>query len=163
RLTSVRSAAAALGTAALLTLQQPVTCSRAIAGDLDMRTDCGARGDGRTDDSGAVKRCLARLDQLLSSGHPTVLHFPAGIYRLTGANGLMPVIRGHAGTIEGEGPHATFIVLDASFRGDLFAWSEAWMGSNGTSSAYDVFKDDSGPTVIGIHISGAASTTNDQN
>ena len=88
-------------------------------GQLDLRADCGAVGDNKSDDSQALKTCLARMQSEMDAGHPTVLRIPAGIYRITGANGAMPTLRRHGGTIQGDGPHASYIVLDKSYAGDL--------------------------------------------
>ena len=38
---------------------------------------CGAKGDGKTDDTAAIQKCLSNM----TSG--SVLHFPPGTYRIT--------------------------------------------------------------------------------
>ncbi len=130
--------------------------------ELILTSDCGAKGDGKTDDSLALKQCLERLQSQLMQGHPTVLTVPAGFYRITGVNGEMPTIRWRGGTIKGDGPHASYIILDESYRGALFSWSEAWTGNN-FGASYDPTKDASGPTVTGLQIIGSLQAKADQN
>jgi hypothetical protein len=131
--------------------------------DLDLRDDCGATGDGKADDSGALKACLQRMQALLDTGGPAVLHIRAGIYRITGANGPMPMIERHGGTILGEGPHASYIVLDPSYAGDLFSWSEAWGANVDPGETEDPTKDRTGAVLEGLGIIGSRDAAAAQN
>jgi hypothetical protein len=144
---------ALLGGALLLSAQHPLR-DRGSAASLWLTDDCGAKGDGKADDSSALKACLDRLQSALNAGHPTVLRIPAGHYRITGSNGEMPTIRWRGGTIQGDGPHASYIILDESYRGALFSWSEAWTGRN-YGADYDPMKDANGPTITGLQIVGS--------
>jgi hypothetical protein len=133
------------------------------ADTLDLRSDCGAAGDGKADDSLALKTCLTRFQASLSAGHPTVLRIPAGIYRITGAHGAMPTIERRGGTISGDGPHASYLVLDPSYSGDLFSWSEAWMAGHLAPPSYDPAQDMSGPTITGLQVTGSTLAPSRQN
>ena len=77
----------------------------------------------------------------------------------------MPTIVRRGGVILGDGPHTSYIVLDASYRGDLFSWSEAWIGSSHdvTASSYDPMSDARGPTITGLQITGSTTAPNEQN
>ncbi len=125
----------------------------ALGAGLDLRRSCGARGDANSDDSAALKSCLLRLEQMRNAGLSGVLRIPAGIYRITGANGVMPLLS-RSVTILGDGPHASYIVLDPSYTGELFSWSEAWIGRN-FGPNLDVTRDASGATIEGLQIIGA--------
>jgi hypothetical protein len=133
------------------------------AASLDLRADCGAVGDGKADDSLALKTCLNRFQALLSAGGPAVLHIPAGVYRITGARGAMPTIERRGGTIIGDGPHASYLKLDPTYAGDLFSWSEAWLAGNLKPPSYDPANDMSGPTVSGLQITGSTAAPAQQN
>ena len=87
-----------------------------LAGDgaLNLRTSCGAKGDGFTMHSGALRACLTQLQALLAGGKPVILLIPAGIYLIKGTNGTMPTIMHRGGAIIGDGPHESYIVLDSS-------------------------------------------------
>jgi len=153
--------AALIGAAIFLSAQRSLE-ARPHSGELSLIDDCGAKGDGKSDDSGPLKTCLERLQTSLNAGQPTVLHIPAGHYRITGSNGEMPTIRWRGGVIRGDGPHASYIMLDDSYRGTLFSWSEAWTGRN-YGADYDPMKDASGPTITGLQIVGSPKAGANQN
>jgi len=153
--------AALIGAAIFLSAQRSFEARR-NSGELSLVEDCGAKGDGKSDDSGPLKTCLARLQTSLNAGQPAVLYIPAGHYRITGSNGEMPTIRWHGGVIRGDGPHASYIMLDDSYRGTLFSWSEAWIGRN-YGAAYDPMKDANGPTITGLQIVGSLRAAAGQN
>ncbi len=136
--------------------------SVASADTLDLKTTCHASGNGNSDDSRPLKTCLALLEQAITSGHPTALHIPAGIFRISGAAGQMPVLSRGA-TIQGEGPHATTLKLDADFDGDLFAWDEAWIAGTENGPAIDLARDATGPTLTGLRITGLRAAAHVQN
>lgn len=48
---------------------------------LDVKRDCGARGDGKSNDSSALQTCI---DKAAKGGDGTYLYFPSGRYRTTG-------------------------------------------------------------------------------
>jgi len=128
---------------------------------LDAKADCGAKGDGRSDDSVAVSKCLAKLGAASSAPGARALHFPAGTYLLSGQAGAFPTIVGGA-AITGDGPLATVIVLDKTFAGDLFAWSESWQGASYGADALDVGRDASGPLVSGLRVVGSRHSLSPQ-
>ena len=47
---------------------------------LNVKTDFGARGDGKTDDTAALQKALDAINP--TAGNPKVLYFPAGVYRI---------------------------------------------------------------------------------
>src|SRR5262249_12499719 len=104
---------------ALAAVATASAAAEAYKPELNLRADCGAAGDGKADDSLALRPGLPRLQGALDAGRPTVLRIPAGIYRITGVNGAMPMLERRGGTILGEGPHASYILLDPSYAGDL--------------------------------------------
>jgi hypothetical protein len=103
------------------------------------------------------------MQESLDAGRPMVLRIPAGRYLVTGANGTMPTIKLRGGTIIGDGPHASYIILDRSYSGDLFSWSEAWMANNLGPPSYDVTRDATGPTIVGLQITGSTDAPRQQN
>jgi hypothetical protein len=153
--------------AMLCILPLPASSARAQATDgapvLNLRTSCGAAADGMADDSGALQQCLRRLQASLDAGRPTVMRIPAGIYRITGAHGTMPTLTGRGGALVGDGPHESYFVLDPSYAGDLFSWSEAWSARNIGPPSYDVARDADGASVIGLQVTGATNAPHVQN
>lgn len=73
----------------------------------------GAKGDGVTDDTAAIKAAL----QVAISGRASVLLFPKGIYRITAPlefrNGHQIIIAGNGSTIKG-GRHDLFRIQDSN-------------------------------------------------
>jgi hypothetical protein len=147
----------------ILILLGAAPAAPSIKRDLDLKDDCGAVGDGYADDSQALKTCLRRMQEVLENGGPAVLHIRAGVYRITGANGPMPTIERHGGTILGEGPHASYVVLAPDYSGDLFSWSEAWTAQNYGPHSNDALHDRSGPTIQGLQIDGSIDAPRRQN
>jgi hypothetical protein len=64
---------------------------------LDIRNDCGARGDGRRDDTVAIQRCL---DRAHAEPESTAVYFPSGTYRVSKT---LQVRAGARHRIEGTG------------------------------------------------------------
>ena len=137
-------------------------CSVAKAQTLDLKTTCHAIGDGVADDAQAMKTCLQMLNQSDAAGHPQSLHIPAGIYRISGAYGAMPVLS-RGGVITGDGPHATTLRLDPDFAGDLFAWDEAWTAASYGKDRVDLASDATGPSLSELRITGSRSAAHRQN
>ena len=124
-------------------------------------TDYGAQGDGKADDSQAFATVIQVASQQAASGYPGNIRIPAGHYLLKSKT--LPVMsRGL--TFVGDGPHQTYIILDPAYSGDVFSWSEAWMGSayNGPTTLNSAL-DKAGPSVKGLTIIGDLSSTNRQN
>ena len=123
------------------------------AADIYNIRDFGAKGDGVTDDSAALNAAIvaANLKTFYSTQHvpqPACVYGPAGKYRIV----TPPARLQGAGCIMGDGANQTIFNLDASFAGDLFQWSEAWI-VYGTS----------GPKAHGIRINGALNASAQQN
>ncbi len=70
--------------------------------------DHGARGDGAQDDTEAI---VAALERAASSGEPSTLYFPRGVYPTK--PGAMTISEEHPVLIRGDGPGATTIALAA--------------------------------------------------
>lgn len=64
---------------------------------LDVRQDCGAKGDGENDDFDAIQRCL---DRAHGAKETTVVYFPSGTYRVSG---VLQVRSGAKYRLEGTG------------------------------------------------------------
>jgi pectate lyase-like protein len=79
----------------------------------NVKTVYGATGDGRADDTEALRRALVELG---TSGHSPVLFLPAGRYRITGTLTLAHQIQ--LGVI-GENPDTTSIVWDGPRGGTM--------------------------------------------
>jgi len=120
--------------------------------ELDLKVDCGGIGDGSADDAIALRECLIKLASP-TEGRPERLRIPVGLYRISGSAGQMPILP-HGVTISGDGSFASVLVLDKSFSGNLFSWSESWGGRVYGSTSIDVRHDASGPSVTGLKIVG---------
>ncbi len=72
---------------------------------LNLRTDFGARGDGRHDDTAAFRKALDHIAQLTSGAHVT-LFIPEGTYRISGPLQCPPGV-----TLQGAGRQRTVLWL----------------------------------------------------
>jgi hypothetical protein len=89
--------------------------------------DYGAVCDNVTDDRNAFAAAINRVNTLTAAGQQAVIHVPAGSCRIFGTNGVLPSFALHVpGGIVGDGTMKSWIVMDATYSGDLFSWSEAW-------------------------------------
>jgi hypothetical protein len=87
---------------------------------------CGAKGDGKSDDTAAIQKCLSNM----TSG--SVLHFPPGTYRITETlkvgcqnTTIDPAKKGQCGIIAGQfygHGAATILEWDGAVNGTMF-WS----------------------------------------
>ncbi len=95
-----------------------------LPGWKDVRTEYGARGDGKTDDTAAFQRAL---DALTFHTNFCVLYVPAGTYRITGT--IKTVRRAHTDgmgmTLIGEDPERCVLLWDGPQGGVLLQW-DAW-------------------------------------
>lgn len=70
---------------------------------LDVKTDCGATGDGHRNDTGAIQDCF---DRALKQKSPTTVYFPSGTYKIT------KTLETHEGAryqIDGTGWHSRIV------------------------------------------------------
>ena len=125
----------------------------------DLHSSCGAVGDGVADDSGALKTCIGLVNSSYALGKPALIHVTTGIYKITNTNGTMPCFSRYVpGGIQGDGQHKSYILMDGSYSGSLFCWSDAWEGAP-PSTIYNPGPfvptlDAAGPMVRDVTISG---------
>ena len=93
---------------------------------------------GHVDASEALAAVITAANAITATGAPACVYVPAGVYRIR--NKPPQFVR--AGCIEGDGSTQSVISLDADFTGDLFTWSEAWVGTT------------AGPRVVGLRVKG---------
>jgi len=100
---------------------------RAGDGILNVK-DYGAVCDNVHDDWQAFHDVITRVNTTANGPIRTVIYVPPGTCRIFGANGPLPRFDNHvAGSIIGSGTFKTWIVMDASYVGDLFSWAESWV------------------------------------
>ena len=106
----------------------PALGDEEFVGPLDgwknVKTDYGAIGDGRADNTAAIQKAL---DDLRLHKDSCVLYFPAGKYRITGT--IKTVRKAHTDcmgvTIVGEDPATTVLRWDGKPRGMMLKY-DAW-------------------------------------
>jgi hypothetical protein len=94
----------------------------------NVKTEFGAVGDGKTDDTAAIQKAL---EQIRLIGSPKkVLYFPAGTYRITGTLRLDRISHNEplGMSITGEDPETTVIRWDGPAGGNMFLY-DAWYAS----------------------------------
>jgi hypothetical protein len=119
--------------------------------------DYGAVGDNVTDDRNAFAAAIARVNTLNAVGTtPNILYIPPGEYRIKGTNGALPQFTTRtSGGVLGDGEYKSWVIMDSTYTGDLFSWSEAWGdGSTGAPNTLNVNTSFTGPTVKNIGIVG---------
>jgi hypothetical protein len=144
------SLAAWLGNAGAAALA--LTPSAAYAADAINLLSYAAPGQsvdrsGQTDASSALASAITAANLVTARGEPACVFIPPGRYRIS----KPPPPFARAGCVKGEGPTQSILILDKSFEGDLFAWSEAWVMTT------------PGPTVVGLKVIGNKTTDKLQN
>lgn len=132
--------------------------------------DFGARCDNATDDSAAFIAAINRVNTLQLAGSTTVIYVPPGKCLIKGANGALPrFAQNTMGGVVGEGPQRSWIIMDASYTGDLFSWSVSWMDGdfpnplvNTPSDTVRTASVKAGPLVRGVSIVGNRSAASAQ-
>jgi hypothetical protein len=102
---------------------------------------------GATDVSPYLITAVTEANRITAAGKPACIYLPSGVYRIV----RPPPQFVRAGCVRGDGSTQTIIILDPSFAGDLFSWSEAWANTT------------PGPTAIGFKIVGASGAKAQQN
>lgn len=102
---------------------------------------------GVEDASQALASAIAAANAKTSKGEPACVYVPPGNYRIV----TPPPAFVGAGCITGDGPAQSTLSIDPQFKGDLFAWSEAW------------FPTMPGPMIVGLKIRGSRTATELQN
>jgi len=110
----------------VLTAAEPVLDDEFVgpfASWVDVRTECGALGDGKADDTAAIQKGLDIINP--ANAKRKVLYFPAGAYRITQT--LNVPRTEHSQTIGmgivGEDPATTSIVYDGEQGSRIFYYS----------------------------------------
>jgi Pectate lyase superfamily protein len=101
---------------------------------IDVKTDCGARGDGRANDTRAVQACL---DRGASAGKGALVYFPSGVYRLS----------------------RTLNVADADFQIGGTGWHSVLMHNGFAANPLLVIEDPNGLVLEHLALGGPAGTT----
>ncbi len=102
---------------------------------------------GKADASAALAGAIAAANVFTAKGEPACVVIPPGRYRIS----TPPPAFIRAGCVRGDGPTQSELVLDETFTGDLFAWSEAWKPTT------------PGPTAVGLKITGTRTARGPQN
>lgn len=112
------------------------------------------------DDSAALTSAVNLSNTKTTSGLPPCrIYIPAGKYLIKTAP---PVLTGN-GCIVGDGTNQTNIILDPSFTGDLFSWSDAWLLNYPfTASSYSGYLK-AGPIIKDLSVVGNRKANGQQN
>ncbi len=86
-----------------------------------------AKLDGVTDDSAAWAAAINAVNTDMAAGYFPCIYMPAGTSLISAT--ALPTFRG-PGCVIGDGPAKSFVAMGTGYAGDLFSWSEAWMGPN---------------------------------
>src|ERR1700719_4071805 len=126
--------------------------NRAVASDRLNILEYAATGKtvdrtGTDDASQALASAVAAANEKTSRGEPACVYVPPGTYRIV----TPPPPFVGAGCVIGDGPSQSTLSIDPRFKGDLFAWSEAW------------FPTMPGPMIVGLKIRGSRTATELQN
>lgn len=123
--------------------------------------DFGAKGDGVTDDFSAFNAAITHAMSLNAGSRP-IIYVPAGNYLIDGATPL-PLMYHKGIFIRGDGPHYTYVTIGPSYVGDLFSWSECWMGTSFTGPSLTPANDMCGAGVSNITVLGNTGSSSQQN
>jgi hypothetical protein len=102
---------------------------------------------GGADASQALTNVVSAANAKTAKGEPACVYLPPGIYHIV----TSPPAFSGAGCVVGDGPSQSTLRIDSQFKGDLFAWSEAWIATT------------PGPMVVGIRILGSKMASELQN
>jgi len=96
------------------------------------KTDYGAAGDGKADDTAAIQKALDELRMAQPQNKRTVLYLPAGTYRITDTLNLIRQTHNESMgvSILGEHPDRTTILWDGPDGGVMFYYG-AWFSRIG--------------------------------
>ncbi len=117
-----------------------------------------------TDDSAALAAAVTKANALYSAGSRSVIYVPPGNYFLKGTT--IPTFVG-SGSLSGDAAFKSTFYIDPTFVGDVFSWSNAWLGivgsfpTPGNTSSLSLVGY--GPTVERISIIGDLSAPTQQN
>ncbi|MHB9133696.1 MAG: glycosyl hydrolase family 28-related protein [Armatimonadota bacterium] len=94
----------------------------------NVKTEYGAVGDGKTDDTAAIQKALVDIRRAASP--KKVLYFPAGTYRITDTIKLIRISHNEplGMSVTGEDPLTTIIKWDGPAGGKMFLY-DAWFAS----------------------------------
>ena len=109
-----------------------------------------------------LQRILARVE-ISGINMSACIYIPSGIYRI--ASHHLPTFFRN-GCVIGDGSLKSILLLNfSSYEGDLFSWSEAWMGKSYPfhGQTVDLQSQSAGPEVRGLSIVGNRSARTSQN
>lgn len=141
----------------------PVFNAASLGHAYDLKAACKAVGGGVVDDSGALAQCIGLVNASYAAQTPAYVHVPAGIFLIKNGTPIPAFAPTVPGAVVCEGDHKSFLVMDPSFAGDLFSWSEAWGGPAYAGPGFNPTGDYAGPTVIGCTVSGSTTSPQQQN
>lgn len=112
-----------------------------------------------TDDSGAFSVAIDAANTIANAGGRTCIYVPAGVYGLR-ANTLPIFARN--GCVRGDGSEQSVMAIDAGYSGNVWSWSNAWLGALHFSGTLDNITDTgrAGPSIDGMTIRGDRSSPN---
>lgn len=119
----------------------------------------GAKADGVTDDAPVISSAMQASEAGFAAGQPNIIVFPPGIYRIASA---LPT-NGYPVSLFGAGANQTWFLVDAGFAGDVFSWSDVWIGTAASSSTINLAASKRGVTVSGLSVLGNRLATAQQN
>lgn len=113
------------------------------------------------DDSAAINATVIQANTFVAAGgFRKNLYFPSGNYWVQSAP---PMLSGNVG-ITGDGVNISKLTVSPAFTGDLFSWSDAWIGNSGSTGGTTIQAGaKSGVNITGIHVVGNRLSANIQN
>lgn len=128
-------------------------------------TERGGQFTYGTDNGAAFANALTAAENHCGLGGVVSVKIPAGAYYLeTLANPLMTCNI----SIVGDGESQTSLFIDPNFSGDVFAWSDPWLGAGTGAFPFDgptlpISANMAGPRVEGFRIVGDRTAAGQQN
>jgi hypothetical protein len=113
------------------------------------------------DDSASVNAAIIQANTFVTGGgFRKNLYFPGGNYWIAAA---LTMLGGNVG-ITGDGVNISKVTVSPAFTGDLFSWSDAWIGNSGSTGGTTIQAGaKSGVNVTNIHVVGNRLSPNIQN
>jgi hypothetical protein len=115
-----------------------------------------------TDDSAAFKAAVDAANVVSNAGGRACVYIPPGIYGLRAET--IPIFAKN-GCVYGNGSQQSVMVMDPGYSGDIWSWSNAWIGTTHHAGTIDniAVNTNQGPSIQGLSIRGDKSSANTQN